>query len=290
MKMPHPDEFEETPAARDAGGIGTQLRAARERAGLTLGQVARETRIARRYLEAIEADDFAALPGRTYAIGFSKNYAKAVGLDQGDVAEMVGAQLEASAPPERARQPAFEPGDPARVPSGRLGLISVVAVVLLLTGLFFAARLTFAPAAELPSLVEQEEQAEREAVLAATAQRASQAPQAAAADAPPSGPVIFTAEGAAWVRFYDASGRVLKEGRMEAGESYTIPAEADGPQLLTGRPDLLAITIGGERVPKLSEELVTLADIPVTAQALLARAGQDAGSGVGDEAEATPAT
>lgn len=272
--MPPIDQIDDVPVAGETDGVGAQLRAARERAGLTLAHIARETRIGLRHLETIEAGDFAALPGRTYAIGFSKNYAKAVGLDQGDVAAMVRAELDAQAPPERPRQPAFEPGDPARMPSGRLGLISIVAVVLLLAGLFFAARLLFTPAAELPSLVEQEEEATRETALAAAAE---------ADDAPPansdggSGPVVFTAEGPAWARFYDAAGRVLKEGEMEEGESFTVPADADGPQILTGRPDLLAITIGGREVPKLSEELVTVANMPVTAQALLARGGEEDG-------------
>ena len=60
---------------------GERLRRAREAAGMSLQQVAAETRIPQRHLKLIEAGDFAALPARTSAIGFSKNFAKAVGLD-----------------------------------------------------------------------------------------------------------------------------------------------------------------------------------------------------------------
>ena len=70
-------------------GIGAQLRAAREERGLSLEQVASETRIPQRHLVAIEAGDFGQLPGRTYAVGFSRTYAKTVGLDQDDVAAIV---------------------------------------------------------------------------------------------------------------------------------------------------------------------------------------------------------
>ncbi|MGB3166272.1 MAG: DUF4115 domain-containing protein, partial [Alteraurantiacibacter sp.] len=129
------------------------------------------------------------------------------------------------------------------------------------------ARTLFTPAAELPSLTEQEREAEAERQAAA---REEAAEDGDAIDA--SAPVVFTAEGEAWVRFYDAQGRVLTEQTLTEGDSYTVPADANGPQLITGRPDLLAITIGGRDVPKLSEELETLQDVPVSAEALLARA------------------
>ncbi len=58
---------------------------------------------------------------------------------------------------------------------------------------------------------------------------------------------------------------------MNTGDSYTIPADADGPQVWTGRPYALAITIGGQSVPKLTEEDTVVRDVPVTAEALLAR-------------------
>ena len=47
--------------------------------------------------------------------------------------------------------------------------------------------------------------------------------------------------------------------------------EAAGPQVWTGRPDALAITVGGQPVPKLAEAERIMKDVPVTAAALLAR-------------------
>lgn len=248
-----------------ADGVGGELQAAREARGLSLQELAAETRIPQRHLETIEKGDFAALPARTYAIGFSRTYARAVGLDDTMVADRVRAELDAQDVEPRDRAPGFEPGDPARVPSRALGWLSVLAVGLVLVGLFFAAKTFFAPAAELPSLVEQQEaeQAAREAARpgAAATGRAT----------PATGPVVFTATDDAWVRFYTAE-ETLAEMLMARGDTYTVPADARKPMVRTGRPDALQITVGGRRVPPLAEEQQVVSDVPVSAEALVARA------------------
>src|SRR5690348_2649387 len=101
-------------------GVERELREAREASGMTLAQVAAETRIPQRHLVAIEAGEFDRLPGRTYAVGFSRTYAKLLGLDGDEVADRVRAELDSQLREER-RRPSFEPGDPARVPSRALG-------------------------------------------------------------------------------------------------------------------------------------------------------------------------
>ena len=245
-------------------GVGAQLRSAREAKGLTLQQVAAQTRIPLRHLETIESGDYSRLPGRTYAVGFSRTYAKTVGLDQDDVVAMVRAELDQQSGVEDSRPATFEPGDPARVPSRGLGWFAVFALLLLLAGGFFFFRAMFAPAGELPSLVEQE-QAEQ---AARTPSAAARQPQAA----PTGGAVVFTAlDGPVWVKFYDASGAQLMQAEMARGDTYTVPADANGPMLWTGRPEALAITVGGRSIPKLAEVQTTMKDVPVTAEALLAR-------------------
>lgn len=259
------EEFEQQPAIQ---GVGDRLREAREARQLTLAQVAGETRIPQRHLQTIEAGDFTALPARTYAISFAKNYARMVGLDQDEVADQVRAELDAQDPTPRYRPAGFEPGDPARVPSRTLGWVSVIAVLLVLAGLFAFARTFFAPAVELPSLVEQEQ---AQQASAAPAPRTS--PRPASPQAGAGGEVVFTAlVPGIWVKFYDANGLQLMQKQMALGERYVVPADAEGPQLWTGRPDALSITVGGRAVPKLAEEERTMRDVPVSAEALLARA------------------
>jgi cytoskeleton protein RodZ len=61
--------------------VGADLRAARLRLGEDLSSVSDDLRIRREHLDAIENANYAALPGKTYAIGFIRSYAEYLGLD-----------------------------------------------------------------------------------------------------------------------------------------------------------------------------------------------------------------
>lgn len=61
--------------------VGRRLKRAREAKGLSLADVARDLRIDARFLEAIEAEDFAPLSGSVYVKGYLRNYARRVDLD-----------------------------------------------------------------------------------------------------------------------------------------------------------------------------------------------------------------
>ncbi|MGX7896601.1 helix-turn-helix domain-containing protein [Tsuneonella sp. HG222] len=266
---------------------GARLRAARESLGLTVEQVAAQTRIPLRHLITIESADYDKLPGRTYAVGFSRTYAKTVGLNENEIVTMVRAELDERSGRDSHRPATFEPGDPARVPSRGLGWLSVAAVVLLLAGGFAFFRTALAPAGELPSLTEQAD-AERAAAQRAAAANARQQAQG---PVDPGGEVVFTAlEDGVWVKFYDAAGQQLMQKQMARGERYVVPANAAGPQVWTGRPDAFSITIGGRQVAKLAEDDVVMKDVPVTAEALLARASATPATAPAGENPAAPAT
>jgi cytoskeleton protein RodZ len=61
--------------------VGQLLRDARERVPLSAADVARQLRLGLRQIEALEANDFAALPGNTIVRGFIRNYAKLLQVD-----------------------------------------------------------------------------------------------------------------------------------------------------------------------------------------------------------------
>jgi cytoskeletal protein RodZ len=61
--------------------LGEKLKTAREQRGLNFDQVSRETNIAGRYLEFLEAENFSGFPGEPYIIGFLRNYGEYLGLD-----------------------------------------------------------------------------------------------------------------------------------------------------------------------------------------------------------------
>ena len=61
--------------------VGDILRGEREKQGLTIEDIARETSIRDIYLEAIEKGDYDSLPGDVYAKGFIRNYSRFLQID-----------------------------------------------------------------------------------------------------------------------------------------------------------------------------------------------------------------
>lgn len=61
--------------------LGSKLKQAREARGVPLHEVEWATKIKAAYLEALEGEDFAAIPGAVYARGFIRTYANYLGLD-----------------------------------------------------------------------------------------------------------------------------------------------------------------------------------------------------------------
>src|SRR5262245_37652256 len=61
--------------------FGASLKKARESKGITLEQIAKETRISTRFLTAIENEEFEQLPGGIFNKGFVRAFAVHVGLD-----------------------------------------------------------------------------------------------------------------------------------------------------------------------------------------------------------------
>jgi transcriptional regulator with XRE-family HTH domain len=76
-------EYTSHPALSGNGSsLGGLLRSARERRGLTLQEIARETKLPQRHLEALEQGNLAFLPAGFYQRAEIRAYARAVGLDQ----------------------------------------------------------------------------------------------------------------------------------------------------------------------------------------------------------------
>ena len=65
--------------------LGETLQRARLARGVTLEEAERTTRISRRYLEALENENFGLLPAPVYARGFLRTYARYLGLEPTDL-------------------------------------------------------------------------------------------------------------------------------------------------------------------------------------------------------------
>jgi cytoskeletal protein RodZ len=114
------------PQDAGAGGLGDFLRRGRERRGLTLQQIASETKIPRRILEALEQDNITALPGGLYGRAEIRAFARTVHLDE----DLALSKLERALAELVPRQPVPDT-PPMHEPmlSRRRLLIAVVALV-----------------------------------------------------------------------------------------------------------------------------------------------------------------
>jgi cytoskeletal protein RodZ len=218
--------------------VGEQLRAAREKQGLSLEDVASQTRIPRRHLENLEIGDWSQLPAPTYTIGFAKSYAGAVGLDRTEIGDQLRAEM-GGYRPESTTQDVFQPADPARAMPKGLVIGALVAVVVLFLIFSWLHNRSLAPAPqEVPAAATTQAPAPQQ-------QAAQPQPQAAPAA---NGPVVLTATDQSWIQVTD-NGKTLFEGLLQPGQTYQVPPTAIAPKLKAGKPETLKITVGNAVAP-----------------------------------------
>jgi len=68
--------------------LGEFFHHAREQQGLSLEQVASQTRIQQRHLQALEEEDYASLPAKVFTKGFVRSYARTLGLDEDEALQL----------------------------------------------------------------------------------------------------------------------------------------------------------------------------------------------------------
>ena len=132
-------------AGPSRASAGAKLKAAREAAGLSVDAVAHQLKLAPRQVKALEDDDYQRLPGRTFARGFARNYARFVHLDPDSVLALMP-------PPESApslerptltasRRPMGEiPVERIDKPSAARWLIPLLLAIVVAAGLYEYAR------------------------------------------------------------------------------------------------------------------------------------------------------
>ena len=123
-------------------GIGSRLRAAREKKSLTILQAAEKMHVDARILESLEAEDFAALGAPVYARGHLRHYAELVGESATELQKIYSDSTQsAPAQPDLTRiaraQPESDSGKlvgPAVIGLAAVGLVGVVWWLLTLSG------------------------------------------------------------------------------------------------------------------------------------------------------------
>lgn len=227
--------------------IGNALRTSRERQGIELGEVERETRIRARYLVALESEQFELLPARAYAKGFLRVYADFLGLD----GRLIVAEFNARFPD--AEQPELAPAQVsvnvapvwARRPPVLLAAVLAVALLGVLAWRFEpAGHKPGSPALPATSTP----QSRLVVVPPPTLQRPSHATTRSAQ-------LVLHARGRCWlsIRAGSAVGPVLYEATLEAGGilRYTLATSRPRLWLRIGAPWNLELSLNGKPIAAL---------------------------------------
>ena len=239
-REPEPEAPYEEPLAPELPTVGERLRAAREEKGVSLEDVAAQTRVPLRHLASIETADWDNLPAPTYTIGFAKSYASAVGLDRSEIGnqlreEMGGQRFAANA------ADIYESADPRRTMPKGLVIGALAAVIIVIAVLSWLNKRSL----EQPPVAEN---AVQTAPTASAPAPNTSTPQAAAPAPAPQGQVVLTALAPAWIQVKD-QGKTLFEGMLQPGRTYTVPSTASAPVLKAGKPEALKITVGTATAP-----------------------------------------
>ncbi len=251
------DEPVDDLAEPEVATVGQRLRAAREEKGLSLEDVAAQTRIPRRHLESLENSDWDRLPAPTYTNGFAKSYASAVGLDRVEIGDQLRSEMGGQRP--ATATDVFEPVDPARTMPRWLVLGAVGAILVLVLVLSWL---------NDRSIEGTEAAASEEAAPVADAGPVAPPAAAPATPATAQGPVVITANEQVWIQVRDGA-TTLKEGLLEAGQSFEVPASATAPVLMTGKPEALRISVGTADAPPVGPAATTVRNVSLRGPDLL---------------------
>lgn len=217
--------------------LGAYLRRHREERGWSLDEVEAETRIRRRYLEAMEAGEWDELPPGVYTRGLLRNYARALGVSVGGVARMYVKER-----PSEARPPEPQLISQPLVNEPRFNLELALAAVLLVVAVGLIA---WVLGTQLPTYLGSAESADATAVRVAstsartpTTEPTSSVPQGRATARPAGSGVADAPAGAAAGTTTPGTTADAPAG-MPAGGTAAAGTEAAGPEVArtaTGEP------------------------------------------------------
>lgn len=254
--MSEPDRVDEPAAAEDDSSPeqtslpGAHLRAAREARGLSVADVAQVIRFSVRQIEAMERDDYAALPSATLVRGYLRNYARHLKLDPQPLIAMLDRELN---PPQQAEvRPPANIGEAEVVPplkrvSPRTWQLAGAAVVLVAVVVGAYVELSSPRpgatnrAASAVSPAEQSVAAPNPVVVAASADPTAAAP--VTSGGPAAGPLLLEFDGQSWIEVIDADKRKVLSGEYGKGARQVVDGRPPF-QLWVGRASVVRVTYG----------------------------------------------
>lgn len=113
--------------------VGQILQSTREKRKVAISEIALQTNMGRRYLEALEADNYDVFPSQTHILGFIRNYATYLELDPDELIDIYKRTIlqESPAPYRELTAPSRSRINPAFVVSV-IAILLVVSLVLMI--------------------------------------------------------------------------------------------------------------------------------------------------------------
>ncbi|MDO8274526.1 MAG: DUF4115 domain-containing protein [Serpentinimonas sp.] len=262
----------EQPAADASSATGTSaaavltLRQARESSGMHAAALAATLKVPLRQLEALEAGRYHELPDLTFARALTRSVCRQLKVDPGPVlAQMPTAgQVRLGESDTALHTPMPQAGASvlARAVSAPVQSLSTPAALALLVLVIAVALWFLLPQQAVPDplaasepqpALSTPEQADilpaapvqPAAPVAAAPARPVAAPAAAPAPAATAAPLHLRAQQNAWVQVTGASGRVLLQRHLQAGEDIVF-ADDLPLQLVIGRADAVQVAVHGQ--------------------------------------------
>ncbi len=226
--------------------VGEVLRRARLQYNLTHERVAADLRIRAVYLDALERNDYAQLPGKVYVSGFIRAYADYLGLDGEKMIALLKQQSQ-----EVVTRPVYvfpEATDDFKMPQKRVIIMASVVAFLLLLGFYHLNRAS--PQDDVPpvpkELTAQLTAPAKPQVEEATATMTTPAP-------PPPHPIVLKAVEDTWLEIRGNDGASLFSRVLLKGEEYWVPQDQDKAAMTTGNAGGLVIMVEGEALEPLGK-------------------------------------
>jgi transcriptional regulator with XRE-family HTH domain len=211
--------------------IGSRLRTARRKQKIKINRAVKDLCIPKKYLSAFEKNDLSQFPDNAYAVGFLKNYADYLGLDQGSLVKELKGHLR------------FEPLDistcrPLDQQNGH-SLLAKAAVLLLIglviSGAYFGwtyfkgndyklSQVKEIPAHLAAFLIDEDPDGTSVQPLVLLANGSDRYFQSLGGTG---GKIRILAFADTQLAISDASGKVLHQGLMYSGESIDLPRGID---------------------------------------------------------------
>jgi cytoskeleton protein RodZ len=224
-------------------GIGAKLRQERVGKGLAIDDIARDTRIAPRFLEAIETDDYSSLPGLIFTRNFVRQYALTLQLDPDPLLAELPKQDESTAPlpnPPARRRSSYNRNRQLR------SLVYSIFWLLLIVGVGVAVYVRFnhTPRTVAPQVGSIQIHAHAAAPIPPPAPSSTAVPS-------PTSPVqvSLTASERAWVQV-SVDGKTTFMGTLTPNETKEVAA-AEQVKVLTGNAGALTISLNGKTLDSL---------------------------------------